>query len=512
MVNFVGAGSGAPDLITVRGLNLLKQADVIIYAGSLVNPVLLNEKKEGCIVHNSAFMTLEEVITVMENASKAGKEIVRLHTGDPSLYGAIREQMDQLDLLEIEYATCPGVSSFSAAAATLNLEYTLPDVSQSLVITRMAGRTSVPERETIRSFAAHQCSMAIFLSTGLLTELSEELILGGYSKETPAAIVFKASWPEEKTFICTVGSLAQTAKDNHITKTALILIGETVLHRKYRRSDLYHPKFETEYRNHKKALLVVSFGTSYNETREKTIDVIEHKLASFYPDYEVRRAFTSQIIINKIKKRDGLQIDTVKEAMLKLVENGIRELIVQPTHVICGNEYDDLMAEIKPFEAEFHNITYGKPLLGKPENLEKVAKILINEMNNFEKTVNQTIDHQTAYVFMGHGSDHPENKVYQELEMCLHNLGSSQIYIGTVEGTPTLEDVMNRLQSKSIKQVILQPFMVVAGDHAIHDMASDEEDSWKAAFEKAGYQVKCVLKGLGEIEAIQDLYVQYLTN
>lgn len=216
MVHFVGAGPGAPDLITLRGKKLLEQADVIIYAGSLVNPALLEEKKEGCQVYNSAVMTLEQVLAVMEQAWKDGLDVVRLHTGDPCLYGAIREQMDALDELGIPYDDCPGVSSFSGAAAALNMEYTLPDVSQSVIITRMAGRTPVPERESIASFAAHQATMVVFLSTGLLEELSGELIAGGYQEDTPAAIVYKASWPEEKTFRCTVGTLAQTAKENGI--------------------------------------------------------------------------------------------------------------------------------------------------------------------------------------------------------------------------------------------------------------------------------------------------------
>jgi len=248
MINFVGAGSGAADLITVRGKNLLERADIIIYAGSLVNPTLLDYKKDDCEVYNSAYMTLEQVMEVMLEGANKEKEIIRLHTGDPSLYGAVREQMDILDEKGIKYISCPGVTSFSAAAAVLNLEYTLPDISQSLIITRMAGRTPVPERESIRSFSAHKTSMVVFLSTGLLEELSEELIKGGYSEDTPAAIVYKATWEDEKKFICTIKTLAETAKKNNITKTALMIIGDIVLHTNYRRSDLYNPAFSTEYR------------------------------------------------------------------------------------------------------------------------------------------------------------------------------------------------------------------------------------------------------------------------
>ena len=247
MIHFVGAGPGAADLITMRGARLLQETDVIIYAGSLVNPALLEYAKPGCRIFNSAEMTLEEVIEEMKDAESKGLDTVRLHTGDASLYGAIREQMDLLDELGIEYEDVPGVSSFSGAAAALNAEYTLPSVSQSVVITRMAGRTPVPEKESIRSFAAHDCTMVIFLSTGLLEEVSAELMEGGYAADAPAAIVYKATWPEEKVMHCTVSTLAQAAKENNITKTALILVGG-FLGDKYERSKLYDPGFTTEFR------------------------------------------------------------------------------------------------------------------------------------------------------------------------------------------------------------------------------------------------------------------------
>ena len=252
MIHFVGAGSGAADLITVRGRKFLEEADVIIYAGSLVNPELLNYAKEACKIYDSAKMTLEEVLDVMRQAEKDGQTTVRLHTGDPCIYGAIREQMDVLDAENISYDYCPGVSSFCGAASALNMEYTLPGVSQSVIITRMAGRTPVPEKEEIASFAAHQATMVVFLSTGLLEELSRELIAGGYTADTPAAIVYKATWPEEKTFVCTVGTLAETAKKNQITKTALMIIGNAVSQGNYRRSDLYNPAFTTEFREAEK--------------------------------------------------------------------------------------------------------------------------------------------------------------------------------------------------------------------------------------------------------------------
>lgn len=247
MVNFVGAGSGAADLITLRGKRLLEEADVIIYAGSLINPELLNYARPECELHNSAYMTLEQVIDKMKEAESCGKMTVRLHTGDPCLYGAIREQTDCLDRLGISYEVCPGVSSFCGAAAALKAEYTLPDVSQTVIITRMASRTPVPERESIASLAAHGSTMVIFLSTGMLPQLSAELIKGGYSENTPAAIVYKATHPDEKVCRCTVGTLAETAEKNDIKKTALITVGN-FLGDDYSLSKLYDKTFSTEYR------------------------------------------------------------------------------------------------------------------------------------------------------------------------------------------------------------------------------------------------------------------------
>lgn len=253
MVYFVGAGTGAADLITVRGMRLLEQADVVIYAGSLVNPELLAYTKEDCEVHNSARLTLEEVIEIMGRAEEKGKSTVRLHTGDPSIYGAVREQMDELDRLCIPYESCPGVSACFGAAASLNLEYTLPDVSQTLIITRMEGRTKVPARESIESLAAHGASMAVYLSAGRIRELSGRLMEGGYGKDTPAALVYKATWPEEEAYICTVGTLEETAAAHHITRTALILVGDAIAHRHYARSRLYAAAFSTGFRQKREA-------------------------------------------------------------------------------------------------------------------------------------------------------------------------------------------------------------------------------------------------------------------
>jgi len=247
MVHFVGAGCGAPDLITVRGAALLGAADAIIYAGSLVNPALLQYAKPECEVHNSAELTLEEIVAVMLRVEAAGGNTVRLHTGDPCLYGAIREQMDLLERAGVPYDVCPGVSSFCGAAAALRAEYTIPAYSQSVVITRMAGRTPVPERESIRAWAAHGATMVIFLSAGRTEALQQELLAGGYAADTPAAIVYKASWPEEKAVRCTVGTLRETAEQEGIHNHALITVGG-FLGADYARSKLYDPAFSTAFR------------------------------------------------------------------------------------------------------------------------------------------------------------------------------------------------------------------------------------------------------------------------
>jgi len=247
MIYFVGAGPGAPDLITVRGKELIERADVIIYAGSLVNEALLEYAKGGCEIHNSATMTLDDVLAVMILAARAGRLVVRLHTGDPCLYGVIREQMDALKREELDYDVVPGVSSFCGTAAALKAEYTLPGVSQTVIITRMAGRTPVPEQESIPLLAAHGATMAIFLSTGMLDELREQLLAGGYGKDTPAAIVYKATWPDEKVVRCTVDKLPKAAKEHGITKTAMITVGD-FLGDDYEYSKLYDASFSHEFR------------------------------------------------------------------------------------------------------------------------------------------------------------------------------------------------------------------------------------------------------------------------
>ena len=250
-VYFVGAGPGATDLITVRGKQLLEKADLIIYAGSLVNAQLLAYAKASCHVENSAYLTLDEVIQRIKEAVERGFMVVRLHTGDPSLYGAIREQIDRLNALGITWEICPGVSSFSAAAAAIGAEYTLPSVSQTVILTRAAGRTPVPDKESIASLASHQATLVLFLSAALLTQVQTGLIRGGYRPETPAAIIYKASWPDQKIVHCTVQTLSEAAAADDIRKTALILVGN-FLGEDYELSRLYAEDFDTEFRQAKR--------------------------------------------------------------------------------------------------------------------------------------------------------------------------------------------------------------------------------------------------------------------
>lgn len=249
-VSFVGAGPGDVELITVKGQRLLGTADVIIYAGSLVNPALLALAKQGSAIYNSASMTLDEVIAVMEQAVQEGKKVVRLHTGDPSIYGAIQEQMDALEKKKISYDVVPGVSSFLATAAALKCEYTLPDVSQTVIITRMEGRTPVPEKEKLALLASHNATMCIFLSVHMIQGVMDELTAGGYTIDTPVAIVQKASWPEQKIFRGTIGTIAAIVTDAKIDRTAMIVVGHC-LDSDYALSRLYAPEFGHMYRDAK---------------------------------------------------------------------------------------------------------------------------------------------------------------------------------------------------------------------------------------------------------------------
>jgi sirohydrochlorin cobaltochelatase len=263
-------------------------------------------------------------------------------------------------------------------------------------------------------------------------------------------------------------------------------------------------KNEPESESESTAILVVSFGTSYNDSRDITIGAIENAIQDAYPQYEVRRAFTSQIIIDKLKERDGLEIDNVTEALDRAVADGIKTLIVQPTHLMNGYEYTDLADELENYKDKFENISIGEPLLTSDSDFEAVAQAIVEATSSYD-------DGETAICFMGHGTEADSNSVYAKLQDTLTADGYENYYIGTVEAEPSLDDVIEAIDGKGYKKVILEPLMVVAGDHANNDMAGDDDDSWKSVLESRGYQVECIIKGLGQFESIQKIYVDHVT-
>jgi sirohydrochlorin cobaltochelatase len=249
-------------------------------------------------------------------------------------------------------------------------------------------------------------------------------------------------------------------------------------------------------------LLVVSFGTSYNDSRRLTIGAIENKLEEAFPEYSVRRGFTSQIIIDHVKKRDGAVIDNVGEALDRAVDNGVKTLVVQPTHLMNGLEYNDLVEELTTYSDAFEKVAIGEPLLSSDEDFQAVMDVITKETAQYD-------DGETAICFMGHGTTADSNSVYAKMQETLHEAGYDNYYIGTVEADPDVEDVLEAVSKGNYKKVVLEPLMIVAGDHANNDMAGDEEDSWKTSFENAGYEVTCIIRGLGELEGIQDIFVQH---
>ncbi len=249
-------------------------------------------------------------------------------------------------------------------------------------------------------------------------------------------------------------------------------------------------------------LLVISFGTSFNDSRRLTIGAIENDIESAFPDYSVRRGFTANIVIDHVKKRDGVQIDDIDAALKRAVDNGVKNLVIQPTHLMNGIEYDEITEKVAGYSDAFEKVVFGEPLLTSDDDFSRVEKAIVDWTAEYD-------DGETAICFMGHGTEHESNKVYQKLQDKLTADGHSNYFIGTVESTPTLEDVMAAVKKGGYKRVVLEPLMVVAGDHANNDMAGSEEDSWKSAFEKEGYEVECVLRGLGENEEIRKLYVEH---
>ena len=255
----------------------------------------------------------------------------------------------------------------------------------------------------------------------------------------------------------------------------------------------------------KPVILVVSFGTSYNDNRELTIGAVEADIQAAYPDWEVRRAFTAQTIIDILAERDGIETDNVTEAMERLVADGVKKVVLQPTHLMHGYEYDDVMAEIAPYIDQFDSFAVGEPLLSSIEDYEGVIDALLAENEN-------VVSEDVALVYMGHGTHHFANAAYSQMELMLHAEGYENAFVGTVEGFPALENVMAEVAAYGAGKVILTPFMVVAGDHANNDMAGDEEDSWKTAFAEAGYEVECVLEGMGQNPAIRAIYVEHVRD
>jgi precorrin-4/cobalt-precorrin-4 C11-methyltransferase len=245
-VFFIGAGPGAKDLITIRGAKIIEEADVLIYAGSLVNQEILSYNKKNAKIYNSAEMNLQQVLEVEKNAVKESKTVARIHTGDPSIYGAIQEQMDALEAEGISYEVIPGVSSFTAAAAAIKREFTLPGVTQTVICTRLEGRTEVPDKEKLEDLAKHRASMALFLSVGMIDEVVKRLTVH-YDIATPVAVVKRATWPDEEIILCQLGNLAEKVKEHRITKTAQILVGDFI-RTEYEKSKLYDKTFSHEYR------------------------------------------------------------------------------------------------------------------------------------------------------------------------------------------------------------------------------------------------------------------------
>ncbi len=256
--------------------------------------------------------------------------------------------------------------------------------------------------------------------------------------------------------------------------------------------------------NDKKALLVVSFGTSHAITREKTIGAIEESIARAYPEYEVRRAFTSGMILKVLEKRDGIVIDNVAEAMNRLVSDGYHEVLVQPTHVIPGDEYDSMVDDVMMFEDQFEKITIGTPLLYNTDDYRRVIHAVMDQFPELSE--------REALVLMGHGTEHPINPAYAALDYQFKDMGYHNVFVGTVEAYPDVDTVLKRIEGYHPDKIVLLPLMVVAGDHAVNDMAGEEEDSWKTIFEKAGYEVDCILKGLGEFQAIRDIYLEHISE
>ncbi|MCD7730884.1 MAG: sirohydrochlorin cobaltochelatase [Oscillospiraceae bacterium] len=249
-------------------------------------------------------------------------------------------------------------------------------------------------------------------------------------------------------------------------------------------------------------LLVVSFGTSYNDSRRLTIGAIEDALETAFPDYSVRRGFSANIIIDHVERRDGILIDDINAALERAVDNGVKTLVIQPTHLMNGLEYDEIVGEVAAYSDAFENVVFGEPLLTSDDDFKRVEQAITEWTSEYD-------DGETAICFMGHGTEAESNQVYQKMQDLLTSDGYSNYFVGTVEAEPSLDDVLEQVKAGGYKRVVLEPLMVVAGDHANNDMAGDEEDSWKTTFESEGFEVVCLLRGLGENEAVRQIYIDH---
>lgn len=298
------------------------------------------------------------------------------------------------------------------------------------------------------------------------------------------------------------GSTSQTASSGSSAAAESTSAGSAEDEENYETGDasLDNPRNQDEIGENE--LMVVSFGTSYNDSRRLTIGAIEGAIETSFPDWSVRRGFTSQIIIDHVKSRDGVSIDNVGEALKRAADNGVKNLVIQPTHLMDGLEYNDLVEEAATYSDAFEKMAIGNPLLTSDADFDTVAKAITKATAEYD-------DGETAICFMGHGTEAASNQVYTRMQQVLTDGGYENYYIGTVEASPTLDDVLAQVKAGDYKRVVLEPLMIVAGDHANNDMAGDEEGSWKTTFENAGYQVECLVRGLGEMEEIQQLFVEH---
>ena len=312
----------------------------------------------------------------------------------------------------------------------------------------------------------------------------------GSAKETTAASVAETNAEETKE--------ETTAEETQKEKTA----AEEEDEENYDTGDAALDNTRNQDEIGEKELLVVSFGTSYNDSRRLTIGAIEDAIEKAEPDFSVRRGFTSQIIIDHVKRRDGIAIDNMAEALDRAVDNGVKNLVIQPTHLMNGLEYTDVVNEVGDYADAFDQVVIGDPLLTSDEDFDEVVKAITDATAEYD-------DGETAICFMGHGTEADSNEVYQKMQDKLTDAGFENYFVGTVEATPSVDDVLAKVQAGDYKKVVLEPLMIVAGDHANNDMAGDEEGSWKTTFEDAGYDVTCLVRGLGELPAIQDIFVKH---